>query len=71
MEAADVCRVLLRLAATTGAPAVVLVCTGIETTVRDLAERAFREHGLDPALIEEAPPRPHDAPYLVGVPTVF
>jgi len=71
LDAADVCAALLRLAVAGKAPRVALVCSGIEVTVRELAERAFRENGADPQGIVEAPPRATDAPYLVGVPTAI
>jgi nucleoside-diphosphate-sugar epimerase len=71
LDAAEVCRVLLRLAKAPEAPRLALVCSGVPVTVRELAERAFRENGADPARIVEAPPRDTDAPHLVGVPTVI
>lgn len=50
---------------------VVLICTGIGRTVREIAVDVFKEHGLDGNLLKEAPGRPDDVQYIVGTPYKF
>jgi len=71
LDSRDIGKELVRLAQTPTAPPLVLICSGRPTSVRELAERIFREHGVDPQGLREAPARPGDIPYLVGEPTPF
>jgi GDP-4-dehydro-6-deoxy-D-mannose reductase len=62
---------LLRLARSEAPPKIANICSGRETTIREVAAKVFRDHGLDPAALVAAPPGPGDVPYAVGEPTPF
>lgn len=71
MDARDICASLVRLGQSSAPPPMVLICSGKETTVRDVVERVFAQHRIESDCLVEAPGRPGDIPYLVGEPSVF
>jgi len=71
MDAGDICKELLRLAQAAEPPPLVHVCSGKGTSVRAVAEKVFREYGLDPLGLSGSPGRADDIPSIVGEATKF
>lgn len=71
MDVQVVCQELVRLAQSQTFPREVLICSGQEKTVGQLAQQVFLAHGKDPNVLIAAPGRPSDIGYMVGEPTVY
>lgn len=68
MPMATAVRQLTALARWVEAPAVLNICSGRPTTVRELAAQVFAEYGLSVESIQEGPREPGDIEWLVGEP---
>ena len=71
LEAPAICQKLLKLTKNPAAPNLVLICSGSGRSIRQITEQVFTQYGLGTTLLQEAPRKTDDIPYIVGLPSQF